>query len=154
MWTYTNPDELYHFGVLGMRWHMRKAAVKGQTYDYKSRQQKKYQKKFNLASYKNEGKILNEKQQKKFDKLKDKLDAYKLRDKSRVDYAKAQNVGGVILQNLLLGQVASGSYNRYRNAGYSKLKAVLHATLNPFMYTHSKYVENKHFRKQVQNNKK
>ena len=138
MWTYTNQDELYHFGVLGMRWHMRKAAIKGQTYDYKSRQQKKYQKKFNLTSYKNEGKILNAKQEQKFNKLKDKLEAYKLRDKSRVDYAKSQNIGMTILNNIFFGQVASGSYNRYRNAGYSKLKAALHATLNPFMYTHYK----------------
>lgn len=154
MWTYTNPDELYHFGVLGMRWHMRKAAVNGQAYDYKSHGQKKYQKKVNNFAYKNEGKTLNLKQEKKFDKLKNKLEAYKLRDKSRVDYVKTQNIGMTTLRNLLVGQFNSGAYNKFRNAGYSRLRATLHIGLNPFAYTYSSYVENKHFRKQVQNNKK
>ena len=154
MWTYTNPDELYHFGVLGMRWHMRKAAVKGQAYEYKSHGQKKYQKKVNKFAYKNEGKTLDLKQEKKFDKLKDKLEIYKLRDQSRVKYSKARHIGETVLQNVTFGLLGSGAYNKYRNAGYDGLKSVLHLIYNPVSVIHAPIAEYNHFKKQVQNNKK
>ena len=48
MWEYnqiSNSDELYHYGVLGMKWGVRRARKNGASYVYKSHGQKKYEKK-------------------------------------------------------------------------------------------------------------
>lgn len=41
MWQYQKTDELYHYGVLSMKWGMRRAYNKGVDYQYKSHAQKK-----------------------------------------------------------------------------------------------------------------
>lgn len=45
MWKYNNTDELYHYGVIGMRWGVRRARRNGSDYTYKSHGQKKWEKK-------------------------------------------------------------------------------------------------------------
>lgn len=48
MWEYNHtpsPDELYHYGVVGMKWGKRRAAARGQSYTYTSHSTKKYNKK-------------------------------------------------------------------------------------------------------------
>lgn len=49
MWEYNytpDEDELYHYGVLGMKWGMRKAHTKGIEYAYKSHGQKNMKRKY------------------------------------------------------------------------------------------------------------
>jgi hypothetical protein len=52
MWEYNrtpSPDELYHYGVVGMKWGKRRAAAKGQSYTYTSHSTNKYNKKTKVA---------------------------------------------------------------------------------------------------------
>lgn len=121
MWKYNDTDELYHYGVLGMKWRYHRAAKKGIDYTYKSHGQKKYEKKIN--------KLQNKKQtariQKKIDKATKKLQLYQERDKNRAEYAKKTNVGKAITKQILLGPIGSGSYSRNRAAGYGRVVSTL-----------------------------
>ena len=88
MWQYQKTDELYHYGVLGMKWGMRRAYNKGVDYQYKSHAQKKYEKKVEKLSSKiaSKDKKPSFGTKTKLDKAKVKLEKYKGRDKNRQDY--------------------------------------------------------------------
>lgn len=110
-------NELYHYGVLGMKWGIRRARRKGVEYNYRSHGQKKYAKKLAKAEKKGN--------QYAADDYREKLNAYKTRDKARVEYAKRTSVGADIARNIVLGAWGNGSYNRARAAGASVGKAAL-----------------------------
>lgn len=40
-----NPNELYHYGVVGMKWGVRRARKRGEEYTYTSHGTKRYAKK-------------------------------------------------------------------------------------------------------------
>lgn len=127
MWKYTqtpSSDELYHYGVLGMKWGMRRASKKGDTYTYKSHGQKKYEKKVESLKTSN-----RKNGQEKLARAKTKLSVYQQRDKNRQSYASKTNLGKSVVKQMLMGPIGSGSYSRYRAAGNSRVKAFLKSNI-------------------------
>lgn len=144
----TKDGELYHYGVLGMKWGIRKARKQGSTYTYKSHGQRKWEKKLNKATS-------NGSNSKKIGKATRKLSMYKERDKSRQYYAQKTSVGATIVRDLLMGPFLNGSYTRLRASGVNKLPAAV-ATLftTPLgALLASKAVENGSARNSLENNK-
>ena len=90
MWKYTNQDELYHYGVIGMKWGIHRAAKKGATYTYKSHGTKKYEKKAARASAK--GNIQKAKKYESYAERSRQL------DKGMQDYAKTVGKGKAAVQ--------------------------------------------------------
>ena len=118
MWQYNqtqNSDELYHYGVIGMRWGIHRARKNGSSYTYKSHGQKKYERKLTkLQSSKNPSANTVKRTQ-------NKLETYKKRDLNRQKYAENTTVGKSIVKGLLMGPFGSGNYNRLRAAGHTRL---------------------------------
>lgn len=107
-------NELYHYGVLGMRWGIRRAAKQGKTYTYKSHGQKKYERKLNKQVSKNTNSL-------KVQKTKNQLETFKKRDANRQKYAENTTAGRSFAKALLMGPFGSGNYNRLRAAGHTRL---------------------------------
>lgn len=123
MWEYnqiSNSDELYHYGVLGMKWGVRRARKNGASYVYKSHGQKKYEKKIDQIKSSNKK---NKKE--KLAKAKTKLSIYKQRDKNRQSYASKTNLGKAVVKQILMGPIGSGSYSRYRSSGNNRVMSFL-----------------------------
>ena len=116
----SNSDELYHYGVLGMKWGVRRARKNGASYVYKSHGQKKYEKKIDQIKSSNKK---NKKE--KLAKAKTKLSIYKQRDKNRQSYASKTNLGKAVVKQILMGPIGSGSYSRYRSSGNNRVMAFL-----------------------------
>lgn len=107
-------NELQHYGVLGMKWGIRRARKKGKTYTYKSHGQKKYEKKYESQKKKNvDSHTLNA--------TKKKLDMFKKRDANRQTYAESASTGRQVVKTLLLGAVGNGTYSRLRSAGQGRV---------------------------------
>lgn len=86
--------ELYHYGVLGMKWGVRRAAKKGTTYNYKSHATKVYGKK--AAKAEKKGKTEKAAKYRKYEKRSADL------DRKMQNYAKNVSVGKGIVQNLFV----------------------------------------------------
>lgn len=140
--------ELYHYGVVGMKWGIRRAKKLGETYNYKSYGQKQYERK--LAKQKQKGASAE-----KISATKAKLQTFKTRDKARQSYAESTTVGSEIARNLLLGTFGAGTYSRLRASGKDVATAAGLAALSTYVPITgaliSKHTENEVARKK--NNK-
>lgn len=125
VWEYNhamNSDELYHYGVLGMKWGIRKSRSNGTSYTYKSKKQKKFEKKLNKQ-------VKSNASSKKVDKTEKKLDMLKKRDDERQRYVEATSLGKIMVQQMLMGPYDAGTYQRYRAAGNSVMKSYVKTKL-------------------------
>lgn len=115
-------NELYHYGVLGMRWGIRRAQKKGTEYHYKSMGQKKLERR--VAKYE-----AANKQGSKVERAKAMLTQLKGRDQNREAYARTTTAGRAIMKGLLMGPFGAGNYNRMRAAGSTKMQAFMKSNI-------------------------
>lgn len=113
-------NELYHYGVLGMKWGIRKARKNGTTYTYKSHGQKKWEKK--LAKERQEGKDTS--------KAERKLAAYKTRDSHRQSYVSSRSTGRLLASKLVFNLDGADAYRRARASGASVGKSYINYLLS------------------------
>lgn len=142
-------NELYHYGVLGMKWGHRRAQKRGETYTYKSHTTKKYEKKAAKAASKSKHGSLHaeskwENRAKKYGdraKRSAKLDAKEQKQSLSV------STGKTVASRLLLNTtMTSKSYQRYRALGDSKARAMLKTYVANYplsMVTKARYIRGK-----------
>lgn len=116
-------NELYHYGVLGMKWGIRRARKQGSSYTYRSMGQKKLERRLKKQT-------TAKKDAKTIQKTQNKLDLIKRRDRERQRYTENTSLAKIAAKTLVLGNWGRVSaYNRYRAAGSSRSKAYIKAYL-------------------------
>lgn len=125
MWSYTYTDELYHYGVLGMKWGVRRARRKGTTYSYKSSKTKSYEKKAERA--KQEGRTGEYKALSKKAKRSQEFDS------KMQSVAESMSAGNTAVQFLLSGPFGAKSYAAARAYGTSDASSTASAAVVSYM---------------------
>lgn len=116
--------ELYHYGVLGMKWGIRRANKQGTTYTYKSHSTKKYERK--IAKAEKKGDVS------KLAKYNQRLKRSKEFDSKEQKIAENMSVGKVLATRYLTMGVGAKNYQRHRALGESKSKAMLKTMVLPY----------------------
>lgn len=106
-------DFLAHYGVLGMKWGIRRAAKKGQTYQYKSHATKKYEKAAAKLAAKAEKKG-SEKLAAKSAKMANRAKRSREVDRGEEEYARGISTGKAVGLALLGGTSAMKGYAQHR----------------------------------------
>lgn len=123
---WNSQDSFQHYGVIGMKWGMRKAEDSGKQYNYRSIGQKLKQRKVNKLSSKLKNTTNIQRKTKLANKLArqtSKLNNLKARDARRQEYARTASVGGAVARTVLFGPIGNGTYERFRSAGSSTVEA-------------------------------
>lgn len=107
--------ELYHYGVLGMKWGIRKARNSGSNYEYRSFGQKRALKK--LDKLRAKGDVFNAQRQ------KEKVGLLKERDLNRENYTRHANIGAHIVRSFMMSPIGNRTYERYRSAGEGRFSS-------------------------------
>lgn len=119
MWEYNHtpsPDELYHYGIVGMKWGKRRAAARGQSYTYTSHSTKKYNKKVAKLSKK---KKLSKAQQEDLTNYKNRAKRSAQHDRNMQKLADKTSAGQTTAAILLAGGQNTKGYMQRRAAGKS-----------------------------------
>lgn len=110
-------EELYHYGVLGMKWGKRKAEQRGTTYTYRSHSTKKYERK--AAKAKNQADA---------EKYANRAKRSKELDRREQSIAEKTSTGKVFATRLLLtGGVGAKNYQQFQAMGDTKVTAAAKA---------------------------
>lgn len=111
MWTYNYINELYHYGIQGMKWGHRKRLYETQN-DYDYRMKRKEAKK--------QYRQTKDKTQYKKDKLKAKVDYYKKEEAS-----KKENTGKYLSEKVGRHAASNAAFGAVTSAGKSVVKTVM-----------------------------
>lgn len=146
MWAYDYSDELYHYGVLGMKWGIHRARRKGTTYSYKSMSTKSYEKKAERAR-------LSEKRN-KYEILSKKAKRSQEFDNKMQSVAESMSAGKTALHVLLTGTFGTKAYAAAKAYGLSEASAKASSAVTGILSgPHGQYALAYNFRKAYVNDK-
>ena len=115
MWKYNNADELYHYGVLGMKWHNRQMRM--QEYNNDLVKKRRSQAKDNYNRLKKLGASRHK-------LYKARLKADKI-ERSKYGQTRGQILGRGILRNIGASIVGSTAYGIARSNGMKKTQNII-----------------------------
>lgn len=122
--THQDEEALQHYGVLGMKWGMHRAAKRGEQYTYQSHATKKYDRKqikslakmmkFGSTNSKKYNEAKAQKHAQKAAKYGQRLKRSKEIDRGEQEYAKNLSTGKAIAGAMLFGGNSMKGYAQYR----------------------------------------
>jgi hypothetical protein len=131
---YAPTSELYHYGVLGMKWGEHRAARKGGTYQYKSWGTKRNEFKSSIVQKKlSSGKPMSARKELKLNKMKAKFDRRaeisRDLDKREHEYSKPASAVGTIAGRVAMPYLSGGTIG-FRTKQHQQVSAMISRSSN------------------------